>query len=104
MINIMCKYEGGRRCAIVAKPYELVGLYLESDIQDCVEECDELLDICKKVEKGDLVSWGGCGNANEITIEPGKVTIELMFICEKVVVSLSDYRIAVETWRSFISF
>ena len=103
MIQIECRIENGWLRANVSEPYQLVGQYLESDIQDCIEECDELLEICDKVEKGQLNSWGGCGNANEINIEQDNVTIEVMFVGEKVTISLNDYRIAIETWKNFLS-
>jgi len=102
MIQIDCRNVDGWRRAFVSEPYQLVGQYLETDIQDCVEECEEMLRICDNIEEGKIKSWGGCGNANEIVIEAGKVTIEVMFVGERVSLSLNDFRLAIESWRQFI--
>lgn len=102
MIEINCGFEDDFRRAYVSAPYQLVGQYLENDIQDCIEECKFLLSVCDQVEKGDLNEWGGCGNANQILIQKNAVLIKVMFTEEKVSLCLNDYRLVVRAWVNFL--
>jgi hypothetical protein len=87
------------------RPYEVLGYYLEQDVQSCIASCDTLIEICKQVESGLLASWSGTGNAHSIEILPDKVQIEKQYSIqpEGCVILISEFKSAVSSWKKLVS-
>ena len=86
-------------------PFEVLGGYLEQDIQASVACAEEVLTICSFIVTVGG-KWTGTGNAHTVTISATGVRIENEFvedasgICE---MSLDDFRAAVEAWLRAVS-
>jgi hypothetical protein len=89
--------------AVVSPPYELVGAYLEQDIQGSTEGARELLEAIDAVGAGSS-RWEGTGNAFHLTLGDGAARIECLWdeVQPACVVGLDDFRNAVEGWRAFV--
>jgi hypothetical protein len=97
--------EHASRRAEVNSPYEMVGWYLEQDIQGGVNSCRRLFGIIEKVKNGVESEYSGTGNAHTITITSDKVVIENEYsdpleTCE---VPLIKFEKALKEWFQFIS-
>jgi hypothetical protein len=93
----------GWRRALVSPPYELVGAYLEQDIQGSAGGARELLEAIDAVGVG-LSRWEGTGNAFHLTLANGEARIECLWdeTQPACVVGLDDFRNAVEGGRAFV--
>ncbi len=90
--------------AIYPKEYQELGFYLEQDVQSSIAGCDELLSICNEILLGESPEWSGTGNAHTLTIKRSSVCIENEFVDDSIMceVSLSDFQIALQDWRTLI--
>jgi len=96
--------EHGIRRARVDSPYEMVGLFLEGDVQGSLYHCKLLLSIIEKVKSGMESEWSGTGNAYTITITRDKVVLEYEYsdpleTCE---IPLFEFEKALKEWFQFI--
>lgn len=85
-------------------PNEVLGWYLEQDVQSSPATCDELLHVCEEIVEGRRRDWQGSGNAHTVTIADSHVTIENEFsdsteLCE---VSIEDFKTAVLAWKELL--
>jgi len=85
--------------------HEVLGWFLEQDIQGCIEDCEELLQTCDKIEKGVSDSWKGTGNAHTIIVTKDNVTIVTEFAIPETScsISLQEFQMAIKKWQDFIS-
>jgi uncharacterized protein YacL (UPF0231 family) len=86
-------------------PQEVLGEYLEQDVQSSSLACDSLLHFCNEVADGRRDSWQASGNAHTVTISSGRVRIENEFSdsglpCE---LPIEDFMAALLSWKEFIS-
>ncbi|MCZ6677555.1 MAG: YacL family protein [Candidatus Poribacteria bacterium] len=102
--------ENGFRRAEVSPPYELLGWYLEGDVQGSIYTCKLLLSEIEKAKAGVEEEYSGTGNAHTITIKRDKVVIEnellnetkdceMSQICE---IPLPEFEKALTQWFEFI--
>lgn len=105
MMNFLYKIdEDGFRRAFFQKPYQVVGSFLEHDIQGGGYRPIHL-DICDKVESGELEQWSGIGNAHRVNIKGDSVTIENIFDSvdfPPCTISIDVFRKALEEWLVFV--
>ncbi len=86
-------------------PNEILGWYLEQDVQSSPATCDEMLSVCSDVLSGQKESWEGVGNAHSIVINREAVVIENEFDessgpCE---VSIEELQTALKLWKELIT-
>lgn len=96
--------EAGRRRARFAAPYEVIGWFLELDVQSSSGYPQRLLTLIKDVEEGKIDSHQGTGNAHTITIGPDRVRIENVYTNERppCELSLQQMRAILIDWIRFI--
>ena len=90
--------------AVVEPPNELVGAYLEQDVQGDVQSGLELLAAIEDVSAGRLARWKGTGNADHLTLAEGIAVIEnrgsdSAFPCR---IGLQEFGEALAWWLSFV--
>lgn len=87
-----------------SKSSEILGCYLEQDIQRCVLSCDETIQVIGLAQKEKLDSWKGTGNAHTVTITLESVIIFNEFSDEAYpyLRITNDFKNAVISWRNFI--
>ena len=103
MLQIEChRDEYGVFRAIVSPPLEVIGWYLEQDVQGSVWACDDLLEKCKMVKSGEKSEWSGTGNAHTATVRVDQVLIENEFADSEVTCSLDDFMAALQAWKACI--
>jgi uncharacterized protein YacL (UPF0231 family) len=87
-----------------SSPHEVLGWYLEQDIQCSEVNCEEILRACDQIVSGNEQEWGGVGNAHDISITADRVRIEnlfsdVVFSCE---LTVEDFRQVVQSWKELI--
>ena len=89
--------DAGSDCASLAE-------FLEQDIQNGESDCQNLLAVIAEIESGDRHEWAATGNAHEIVVSADKAAITNLWIDTKspCVVSLRDFKKALQEWGSFI--
>ena len=85
-------------------PNEVLGWYLEQDVQSSPATCDELIRVCDEIIEGNRRDWQGIGNAHTVSIADSRVTVENEFSdsaqpCE---VSIEDFKAAVLAWKELL--
>jgi hypothetical protein len=95
---------GGWRRAQVAPPHQMVGDYLEADVQGCPETAIELLQAIDRVLAREALLWEGTGNAHYLRLAGDEAVIENIWLedlptCR---IPLTDFRCAVSGWLEFI--
>jgi len=87
-----------------SSPRELLGRFLESDVQESLHYCRELLAAIDRVEGGELRLWQQTGNAHTLTLHPDSAVIEAEFgdSATPCHLSLSELRDALQEWLNFI--
>ena len=87
-----------------APPNEMLGWYLEQDVQSSPTTCDELHSICIDVTSGDKGRWEGVGNAHSVLIEGENVTIENEFDddAEPCTIPVKEFQNALKQWKELI--
>jgi len=96
--------EHGFRRAEVSPPYQLLGWYLEDDVQGSLYHCKLLFSEIEKVKAGVEPEFSGTGNAYTITITGDKVLLEDEYsepltTCE---IPLFEFEQALTQWFEFI--
>lgn len=83
-------------------PYQLPA-FLEQDVQSS-NNANNKLRALDEVERGLVPSWGGVGNAFDLQITKGKVTIECEFSLEYGIAEMTveDFRKWLTIWRDFL--
>lgn len=101
--------EHGIRRAFVISPYELLGWYLEDDVQGSLYHCKLLFSVIEKVKNGALEEWSGTGNAHTITITQDRVVLENEYLLESeetprrnCEIPLIEFEKALKEWFQFI--
>ena len=105
-MNLKCYVdEYGVQRAKVSSPYELVGWYLEREIEGDVNSCKRLLGLIDKVKNGVEPEYRGTGNAHTIMITGDNVVIENEYsdLFDRCEVPLSAFERALTWWLQFIS-
>lgn len=85
-------------------PFDIIGRYLEHDVQSFPGWCRELIQIVEDVIIGTRNHWEGTGNAYTLILTPDKARVESEFaepeeVCE---ISLKDFKQALVGWLNFI--
>ncbi len=85
-------------------PFEMIGWYLEQDVQSSLSTCDELLRLCDDFCKGRRDEWQGTGNIHTVSIRDSRVQIENEFTdsAASCVLSIDDFKTALLSWRELI--
>jgi hypothetical protein len=94
----------GRGRAEGAPPFDVLGWYLEDDIQGDPQRCDEVISMIDQVESGTLASWEEAGNAHTLYLAPSGAIIESEFADppKSCALALTDLRDVVLHWRAII--
>ena len=99
-------YHDANKCprAEYAPPNEMLGWYLEQDVQSSPATCDELQSICTDVTSGAMERWEGVGNAHSILVEGENVTIRNEFDndAEPCTVPIEEFQSALTQWKKLI--
>jgi hypothetical protein len=85
-------------------PCEVLGWFIEQDIQSDVNSAMELIEIIDRIQDGTNDYWKGTGNAHTLTLMPKGVHIQSEYAvppaeCE---VTLQDLRQSLIDWVEFI--
>jgi len=85
-------------------PHEVLGWYLEQDVQNSPATCEELLRLSDEVINGNRPDWQGVGNAHTLSIKGNCVCIENEFsdsgtLCE---LSIEDFKTALLSWKELV--
>ena len=85
-------------------PYEVVGWYLEQDIQSSDVNCEEILQVCDRIANREEQEWGGVGNAHDINIRADGVRIENVYSdtvapCE---LTIEEFKEVIRAWKSLV--
>jgi hypothetical protein len=86
--------------ASVEPPYEMLGRFLEEDVQSHAAVAMELRRLIREVRSGQRSSWEGTGNAHTLVLRPTGARIEPEFaepaiLCE---LALDDLDVALAQW------
>src|SRR5687767_7636886 len=93
----------GWRRARVPEPFRALSEFLESDLQNSVRCCDEVLRFVEAIVSRSRESWQRSGNATTLTITLDQALIEHDYFPEiRCTLSLLDFQEAVRRWREFI--
>lgn len=84
------------------KPYQLVALFLESEIQSDTIYCKEVLQIIDKIKNHEIKYWEETGNANTLILNPEKAVINNEMTNQISEVALDDLQKAILDWISFL--
>jgi uncharacterized protein YacL (UPF0231 family) len=90
--------------AVCAEARELLGRYLESDLQGSAGHAREILGVIDRVVAGETRSWQETGNAHTLILEPEGATIESEMEEEAAPcrIPLDELRDAVTGWLAFL--
>ncbi|MEK7700251.1 MAG: YacL family protein [Planctomycetota bacterium] len=85
-------------------PYELLGHFLESDIQGSISICEEILGKISEIFAGKTKEWQQTGNAHTIVLSQGGACVEAEFGNgqESCRLTLEHFKKAVSDWKSFL--
>jgi uncharacterized protein YacL (UPF0231 family) len=83
---------------------EILGWFLEQDIQRCKYSCDEIIEIIDSVQQGKISYWKGTGNAHTFCITSELVTIYNEFSENSSPCSMDtrEFKNAIILWGEFI--
>jgi len=90
--------------AEVDTPHEVLGWFLEQDVQSSISWCRDLLKLVEHIESGRESPWEGTGNAHTLVLTGKGVRIENEYVdppqsCE---LSLPEFKSALKKWLKFI--
>ena len=90
--------------AIFDPPNEIIGSFLEEDVQNSPLGCELLLQACDDVLEGRLEEWDDVGNAHRLTIRKDQVIIENEYSNYDPPCSLrvNDFKQLLLSWKSLI--
>lgn len=85
-------------------PYELLGHFLESDIQGSIAICNEILGKVDEIVAGKIKEWQQTGNAHTVVLSRHGACIEAEFdnIRAPCRLTLERFQKAVSEWKSFL--
>jgi uncharacterized protein YacL (UPF0231 family) len=85
-------------------PLEVLGSYLEQDLQRSISSCDEIIQIIESIQQGKQDSWEGTGNAHTVTIEANSTKIfnEFSDTLDPCSMATDEFKNAIISWRKFI--
>jgi hypothetical protein len=85
--------------------YQLLGTFLEQDVQGSLNGCNEYLGIISQIRSGLLPEWSGLGNAHNVSITESGVVIENEWAIpnSRSTVSLDEFENAIRQWAALIS-
>ena len=86
-------------------PYELLGLFLESDVQSNIALCEEILAVLDRIARDEITRWQQTGNAHTLFLEKTKVRIEAEYdeLAAPCRLTREQLRDAVTRWSAFLS-
>ncbi len=90
--------------AIPDRDRELLGRFLEEDVQESSSHCLELLNAIEGISSQGEQRWEQTGNAHTVILDRSGVTIESEMDeeCAPLHLSLDEFEEAVKTWLSAI--
>ncbi len=102
MSNIKCYID--ELGYLIARPEsgrELLGMYLEQDIQGSTIVCDEFIKYCNKVINKEIPEWKIVGNAHRLTIYSENIIIKNLFCdsFEPLQLSHQEFLAALKEWK-----
>jgi len=85
--------------------HKLLKNFIEEDVQQSVDFCKAILSALAEVGEGRKTKWRQTGNAHTLTILPGQVWIESLFLEAEPRYGLTsaDFEAAVKRWLSFVA-
>lgn len=91
--------------ADVGPPHEVVGWFLEQDLQGDVAACRRLLNLLNEVESGIMTSFESTGNAHTVTLGRNGARIENEYAEPPVAgdSSLDDLKQAISGWLRLLT-
>ena len=90
--------------AVVAIPHEMVGEWLESDIQGSEASATEMIAVFDQVRSGQIPTWEGTGNAFHVETDGHSARMSCLWdeSQPQCSIPLDDLREAVARWAEFI--
>lgn len=90
--------------AQAAPPFEVLGSFLEEDVQGSIASTQSFLDRVQEVRAGSRLRWEGTGNAHSVTITTEAVRIENEWASPPAAteVSLDDFEEALHRWMHLL--
>lgn len=84
--------------------YDLLGQFLESDIQGSIAFCQEILDKVEEITSGKIDYWEVTGNAHTLVLSPGSACIESLFddTSESLKIQTVQLKKVLEDWMAFL--
>src|SRR5215510_12112922 len=97
--------QAGEPRASCAPPYDLLGHFLESDIQGNRTVCQDILQILDRVAAGELQVWQQTGNAHTLvlTADGAYITADFDPAARPCHMALAEFRSALERWCAFLA-
>lgn len=97
--------EDGYPRAIFDPPNEILGSFLEEDIQTSPQVCNLILSACNDVSNGRIGVWDDVGNAHRLIIQNGRVRISNEYSdyyspCE---VTIDEFTQVLLKWLALVS-
>ena len=85
-------------------PYELLGHFLESDVQSSSAFCKEILEVLDRIERREIFRWQQTGNAHTLYVGAKKARIEAEYddLAAPCQLTLEQLREAVTRWIAFL--
>lgn len=84
---------------------QLLGTFLEQDVQGSLDGCSQYMDILARVRSSAIPEWSGTGNVHTVSITPKGVAIENEWAISEsaATYSLDDFENALREWAKLIS-
>ena len=97
--------QAGEPRASGAPPYELLGHFLESDMQANRTVCQDILRILDCVAAGELQGWQQTGNAHTLALaaDGARITAEFDPTARPCHITLAEFRGVLERWCAFLA-
>jgi uncharacterized protein YacL (UPF0231 family) len=86
-------------------PCELLGHFLESDVQSNIVFCEEILDVLDRIGRSEITRWQETGNAHTLLLGKKEARIEAEYdeLVEPCRLPLDEFRNAVSSWMMFLA-
>lgn len=86
-------------------PNEILGWFLEQDVQNSPNSCKWLLQLCEEIDAGTRQEYDGTGNAHAISIVGNRVHIENLFTDSIAPsdLSIDEFRAGILSWMRLIT-
>jgi uncharacterized protein YacL (UPF0231 family) len=85
-------------------PYELLGHFLESDVQSNIALCEEILAVLDRMGRDEITRWQQTGNAHTLFLGKKEARIEAEYdeMVAPCRLTLDQLRGAVTRWSAFL--